>query len=96
MNYMWVNFILVVVQWILYEIKYCEEAIDRSPGASLDYTKYRKKNLPLLIVNSVIWVCLHCGGSIVREMTYVEPFMYSPDIGNPNCCRTFILKKFGP
>ncbi|MCQ2818833.1 MAG: hypothetical protein MJ252_16330 [archaeon] len=92
----WINFILILVHWILYEIKYCEEAIDRSPAASMDYTEYRKKNLPLLIVNSVIWACLHLGGSIVREMTYIEPFMYAPDTGSPNCCRTFILKKFGP
>ena len=92
----WVNFIIIIVYWILYVSEYCPEAIDRSPTASLDYSKYRKKHIPLLIVNSVIWLCLHCGGSIIREMTYIEPFMYNPDTGAPNCFRTFMLKKFGP
>ena len=50
----------------------------------------------LNLVNSIIWILLHYGGSIIREMTYQEPFMYSPDTGAPNCCRTLFLKKLGP
>ena len=50
----------------------------------------------LNLVNSIIWILLHYGGSIIREMTYQQPFMYSPDTGAPNCCRTLFLKKLGP
>lgn len=93
----WINFILIVVDWILYGIKYCNEAINRSPDHVGDsYTRYRHTHMPLMIVNSVIWACLHIGGSIIREMTYIEPFMYDPAIGDESCCKTFFLRKFGP
>jgi hypothetical protein len=39
---------------------------------------------------------LHYGGAIVRGMTYVEPFMYSPEIGKPNMIKTLLFKKLGP
>ena len=57
---------------------------------------YRKDVEILNLVNSIIWILLHYGGSIIREMTYQGPFMYSPDTGAPNCCRTLFLKKLGP
>ena len=61
-----------------------------SNGQDVDY----RKDVEILnLVNSIMWVLLHYGGSIIREMTYQEPFMYSPDTGAPNCCRTLFLKK---
>lgn len=92
----WVNFLLIVVQWVLYLIDYCDEAIDRSPSASLDNFKYRKSHIAVLIVDAAIWILLHCGGSILRQMTYIEPYMYDPATGNTGCFKDFLFKKFGP
>ena len=51
-----------------------------SNGQDVDY----RKDVEILnLVNSIIWILLHYGGSIIREMTYQEPFMYSPDTGTP-------------
>ena len=94
----WLNLILIVVVWILYAVYFKDE--------SKDYPKYQfeprsdsvsEDVLILNIVNSVIWFVTHYGGSIIREMTYIEPFMYSPDTGEtPNCFRTLMIKKLGP
>lgn len=94
----WLNLILIVVVWILYVV-YFKSKID-------DKLKYKIEPQPnsvsndvliLNIVNSVVWFVTHYGGSIIREMTYIEPFMYSPDTGEtPNCFRTLMIKKLGP
>lgn len=96
----WLNLILIVVVWILYLVYFCGEENEN------DYPKYQIEQaeksvsddvLILNIVNSVVWFVTHYGGSIIREMTYIEPFMYSPDTGEtPNCFRTLMIKKLGP
>lgn len=94
----WLNLILIVVVWILYVVylvsKVGEEPkyhFQPEPNSVLDDV------LTLNIVNSVVWFFTHYGGSIIREMTYIEPFMYSPDTGEtPNCFRTLMIKKLGP
>lgn len=91
----WINFILIIVIWILYVTKHCYEN-DSTKVNATNETKYFRDVRTLNIVNSIIWVVLHYGGSIIRDMTYQEPFMYSPDTGKPNCCRTLMLKKLGP
>lgn len=92
----WINFILIVVVWIFIAMGKCEKCRteDYSHPYSSDY--YYKKVRTLNIVNSIFWVVLHYGGGIVRAMTYVEPYMYDPEIGNPNCCKTLLFKKLGP
>ena len=59
-------------------------------------TDYEGDVKVLNLVNSIAWILLHYGGAVVRDMTYQEPFMYSPDTGEPNCFRTLFLKKLGP
>lgn len=92
----WVNFILIIVIWILYVTNHCSGVVSNSPSKFLAKDSYRNDVMILNIVNSVIWIVLHYGGAVVRDMTYQEPFMYSPDTGTPNCCRTLMLKKLGP
>ena len=88
----WVNFILIIVIWIMVVVNK-DDTYKDSNGKDVDY----RKDVEILnLVNSIIWILLHYGGSIIREMTYQEPFMYSPDTGAPNCCRTLFLKKLGP
>ena len=92
----WVNFILFVVFWILITVGKCEYSYSDSPGKFMDKKDYFNDNKVLILVNSCFWILLHYGGAIVRGMTYVEPFMYSPEIGKPNMIKTLLFKKLGP
>ena len=92
----WVNFILFVVFWILITVGKCEYSRSDIPGIFIDKKDYFNDNKVLILVNSCFWILLHYGGAIVRGMTYVEPFMYSPEIGKPNMIKTLLFKKLGP
>lgn len=92
----WVNFILFVVFWILITVGKCEYSESITPGKFMDEKDYFNDNKVLILVNSCFWILLHYGGAIVRGMTYVEPFMYSPEIGKPNRIKTLLFKKLGP
>lgn len=92
----WVNFILFVVFWILITVGKCEYSESITPGKFMDEKEYFNDNKVLILVNSCFWILLHYGGAIVRGMTYVEPFMYSPEIGKPNMIKTLLFKKLGP
>ena len=92
----WVNFILFVVFWILITVGKCEYSYSDTPGKFMDKKDYFNDNKVLILVNSCFWILLHYGGAIVRGMTYVEPFMYSPEIGKPNMIKTLLFKKLGP
>jgi hypothetical protein len=92
----WINFILFVVFWILITVGKCEYSNSDTPGKFMDEKDYFNDNKVLILVNSCFWILLHYGGAIVRGMTYVEPFMYSPEIGKPNMIKTLLFKKLGP
>ena len=92
----WINFILFVVFWILITVGKCEYSKSDSPGKFMGKKDYFNDNKVLILVNSCFWILLHYGGAIVRGMTYVEPFMYSPEIGKPNMIKTLLFKKLGP
>ena len=92
----WINFILFVVFWILITVGKCEYSYSDTPGKFMDEKDYFNDNKVLILVNSCFWILLHYGGAIVRGMTYVEPFMYSPEIGKPNMIKTLLFKKLGP
>ena len=92
----WINFILFVVFWILITVGKCEYSKSITPGKFMGKKDYFNDNKVLILVNSCFWILLHYGGAIVRGMTYVEPFMYSPEIGKPNMIKTLLFKKLGP
>lgn len=92
----WICMILIIVLWIMIISKNCEITISTTPGNMPDPGKYYRDNFVMNIVNSSMWIFIHYGGAIVRDIVYQEPFMYSPDIGKPSFCKSFFLKKLGP
>lgn len=90
----WINFILIIVIWIMLVVNKDFKYTDEKTGT--ENTDYEGDVKVLNLVNSIAWILLHYGGAVVRDMTYQEPFMYSPDTGEPNCFRTLFLKKLGP
>ena len=92
----WLNFIFFIVVWILLLSKKCKYSTTMVPGKLISTEYFYKVHRTLNIVNSIVWILLHYGGAIIRAMTYVEPFMYSPEVGNPNFFKTLMLKRLGP
>lgn len=92
----WVNFILIVVCWALIATGICEHCRSTDALHPKSDPFYYDKVKDLTIVNTIFWVILHYGGAIVRAMTYVEPYMYNPEVGNPHCCKSLLFKKLGP
>lgn len=92
----WLNFIFIIVLWILIGISKCNDCQSKNPKNPVSTTYYYNKVISLMITNSIIWVVVHLGGSVIRAMTYVEPFMYDPEIGNPHFCKVLFFKRLGP
>ena len=92
----WLNFIFFIVVWIFILSKRCKISTTMVPGKLISEDYFFKVHRTLNIVNSIVWVLLHYGGAVIRAMTYVEPFMYSPEVGNPNFFKTLMLKRLGP
>ena len=92
----WLNFIFFIVVWIFILSKKCKYSTTMTPGKLINPDYFFKVHRTLNIVNSIVWILLHYGGAVIRAMTYVEPFMYSPEVGNPNFFKTLMLKRLGP
>ena len=92
----WLNCIFFIVVWIFILSKRCKISTTMVPGKLISEDYFFKVHRTLNIVNSIVWVLLHYGGAVIRAMTYVEPFMYSPEVGNPNFFKTLMLKRLGP
>ena len=92
----WLNLIFFIVVWIFILSKKCKYSTTMTPGKLINPDYFFKVHRTLNIVNSIVWILLHYGGAVIRAMTYVEPFMYSPEVGNPHFCKTLMLKRLGP
>ena len=92
----WLNLIFFIVVWIFILQNKCHYSTTMTPGKLISTDYFFKVHRTLNIVNSFVWIFLHYGGAIIRGMTYVEPFMYSPEVGNPNFFKTLMLKRLGP
>jgi hypothetical protein len=92
----WIILIIICVLWIMIVTKQCEVSASTEPGAMVNASKYLTDSYTCNLVTTAIWVLIHYGGSIFREIVYQEPFMYMPDIGKPNLLRTICFKKLGP
>ena len=92
----WLNLIFFIVVWIFILSKKCKYSTTMTPGKLINPDYFFKVHRTLNIVNSIVWILLHYGGAVIRAMTYVEPFMYSPEVGNPNFFKTLMLKRLGP
>ena len=92
----WLNFFFIIIIWAFVGISKCNDCQSKDAKNPVATSYYYNKVISLMITNSVIWVVVHIGGSISRAMTYVEPFMYNPEIGKQNFCKVLFLKKLGP
>ena len=92
----YVVLVLVVVIWGFHLTKSCYLSASPLPGVYKHPTYYYQQVLIVNIVTSVFWVIIHCGGAVIRDSTYQEPYMYSPMVGKDGKCSYILLKKLGP
>jgi len=87
--------IFLIAYWVMVGTGECNISSDSKPGLP-DPGKYYNDSKTLLIVDTVFWGCIHFGGAMIREMIYIEPFLYSPDVGKVNLCKSLLMKRLGP
>ena len=92
----WIILLLILVFWVMILMGSCEVTQPSSTIFGFNSLKYGRDSFVLNLVTSIIWVLLHYGGAIYRDITYTEPFMYSPDIGETSAFKSLVLKKLGP
>ena len=92
----WIAMIIIIIIWILLITNTCSIAVDTTAGSIISKGKYFTDVKTLNIINTCIWILIHYGGAMIREISYIEPFMYSPDLGAPSLWKSILIKKLGP
>jgi hypothetical protein len=88
----WIILFVIIGLWIMVLTDTC--LITRI-NISGEKAYFQQSNI-CLIVTSAIWVVLHCFGSVLKDLSYVEPFMYSPRIEGSSPFFHVMLKTLGP
>jgi hypothetical protein len=92
----WIILILIFVNWAFIAAKACEKTqktIGTVPGQVVPSSKFHAESLTLSIVNSGFWILLQYFGPLIRDVFYMEPFMYSM---RGEGCLASLLNKLGP
>ncbi len=97
----WIVFLLIIILWILVGSQSCikSEPTDTKIPIGNDVYAYHNLVTNLQIVNIIIVILLHYGFAILKDMLYIEPFMYAPKVGERTVCKDIIdisLKTLGP
>ncbi len=91
----WLLMVLIIAIWVMYMMQSCVYSTTTASGL-FDPGSFFKSVGTLNLVNSAIWFILHYVMSIFREISYQEPFMYSPDDSEHSFARICLFKKLGP
>jgi len=91
----WVLLIAIIVNWIMIITESCKYSQVNS-GPSVSKEQYFIDSRTNLIVTSVIWFFLHYIGSILKDLSYVEPFMYTPKTQESNSFLHVSFRVLGP
>lgn len=90
----WIIFILLITIWGFLGAKKCKKSRKMSDFSDKD--RYYNDVKVLNIVNFCFWFVLHYFGSVIRHMTYQEPFMYFPVDANAGVIRKVFFSYLGP
>lgn len=91
----WIIFILIIVMWTGIASSTCIYSTSTQQGVLVNSDQYFINVRVLNIVNSCLWLLIHVGGMIIKEIVYQEPFNYWPEIGGSKVL-TFFCKTLGP
>jgi len=88
----WIIMFLIIGLWAMMLTDTCFDSRINIYGNN----QYYYASLTCLFVTSAVWVFLHCFGSVLKDLSYVEPFMYSPQIEGSSTFMHVVLKTLGP
>jgi len=92
----WVIFVIVVINWIFIAIDTCKVTTTTVPGTLIIPMQYFSDSSMCLIVTSAIWFFLHYIGAILKDLSYVEPFMHNPRTEESSAFVHVVLNTLGP
>lgn len=92
----WVILIFLVINWILIAIDTCKVTTTTVPGTLINPNQYYSDSRICIIVTSAVWFFLHYIGAILKDLSYVEPFMYNPKTEESNKFVHVAFKTLGP
>lgn len=92
----WINMFLIIAFWIILAMGQCKVSEPSKSTFGFNSLEFHRSCISLQIANSCIFVLIHCIFAIIKDMIYVEPFMYAPVVGKPNVFLDFVLKTAGP
>ena len=89
----WLVLLLITAIWLLVISKKCSYS-KSSTQIGITTGMYFQNIVVLNLVNTFVWILLHYGGAILKEVIYQDPFMYNPYVGSSQVFN--VLKKLGP
>ena len=92
----WLVLILIIIFWIVIVAETCVVTEPAEPTFGFNSLRFHNSCITLQIVNSVVFFLLHYVAAILKDMIYVEPFMYSPQVGEKSIFKDWCLRVLGP
>lgn len=92
----WIVMVLIIIFWIMLVMGTCEYSKQATPTFDFNNFRYHNQCVTLQIVNSIVFFLLHYVGAILKDMIYVEPFMYSPQVGESSMFKEVVFRILGP
>lgn len=92
----WLIMLLIIIFWIVIVAERCivTEPFELTYG--FNSLRYHNSCITLQIVNTVIFFVLHYVAAVFKDMIYIEPFMYSPQVGEKSMFKNWCLRILGP
>jgi len=92
----WIILFVIIANWVLILMNTCSITTTTVPGTLIIPSQYFSDSRICLIVTSAIWFFLHFIGAILKDLSYVEPFMYSPKTEESSGFAHIMFKTLGP
>lgn len=100
----WIIFVIIIIAWGFIVTNHCNVAKNNNPIKAWSLTRYYNDAVILNSINSGIWVIMHYIFALIRQLVYIEPFMYAPIIskskskekGKEDCLKVVFFQYLGP
>jgi len=92
----WIIMCIIIGYAVMILLDTCAITSTTVVGTVISPTQYFIDSRTCLIVSAAIWVFLHYFGAILKDLSYEEPFMYSPRTDESSPFVHMMLKTLGP
>lgn len=92
----WIIFLIIIITWGFIVTKHCDVARNADATKVWSLSKYYNDAVILNSINTGVWFIFQYIGALIRQLVYVEPFMYNPIVGKGNKVKAWFLHYIGP